>query len=1337
MSRAKTFFGRRRQELFAELNSQRQTGEFVDMVMMILDFVYTGQITISQDDVKDILQAAHKLKLKKIKKYCLEFMHRRIQQSNCLFFLHLANLYGFSDLKDVAKTTAVHEFWKASQYDGFLTLSSDELVDLLRTDLLKVTSEDEVTTSVIQWLDHDPDSRKQALPTILQEIHLSCVHVSVLRELESHPAVLESAECLAKVTAAKEEHLNGTSQLTAGAEGGGAKPKRKPPASDGLTIIVGGWKVEQPIPLKSVICLEPDDQHCYHITDLPIPALGYTSVANAGRHLYISGGCLSPMTRDGSHTSAPIKQAFCYDLLTDAWTQLPDMPRGRAEHQSVVVDGKLFLVGGDVEAASDEAASIDMTGPLSIDCYDLQKGTWIKPPTIPPINPSSKWNFKVASCGGKLVLVEGEIKIKESRETLCVHALDVPGREWTYSDISWGPAVYSSSSNISVDISVNAIDDKVYVCAYTRYGTLLFAYDVKTESLTMVKSAQASRSIKFLCTTLFERIDLPDDVPLPEGTMDATRMISIYDHELSFVDKVRRADGHIPFAVFGCSVLRTKKSSIGWYCRDRHAIYVNDDKDVIEMRPGHRCRGGLKRPDPSTRTVRFKNDDHSRDLGDKLVRQCNTGTYADVVLEVEGRKVRCHRAVLASTPYFKTMFSCSLKESNSRVVKLCGIDFNSLRKILTFLYKGSIQISGDNVQEILQAAHMLQIDEITEFCRSVIRDNIHACNCIGVMRLANLYGFSDLEEEARREAVTQFSEVRQDEEFLSLSTAELVDLLGDDCLKVTSEDEVVTSVVRWLDHDPESRKTSMPAILQKIRLPYVKVSMLEKLESHPGVLESAECLAKITAVKQGHLTGKLQLLEYEHKRSGRSDDMEITVGGWRGRAHYWHYVQAIPLESIICRDPDDQHSFHITKLPTAVSGYMSVARAERHLYVTGGRTHPLVGQGPHSAPSRQAFRYDFPEDTWTQLPDMTRGRAGHQSVVVGGKLFLVGGDTDDTPAFSMDCYDLEEDAWINPAPTLPEIDPSSTLRLVDTSSNHVVLIEIPTDTKECTTKDVLRRVLGWNLKVDRKQLIVHVLNTPTAPLGSDDDEFALTDDNSSLLDNPHSKSNGQVGRQPEAGFSQDNDKSTENDDDFAAILRDLPSLNCKDNEDAYDGDDEKEEEEEDKYDENEQWTRSDILLLYNLDGHDIYVISVNDKVYFHFVPAKETGQRNIHHVQVYNVKEKTTTDLLKVGGFSHSKRGFGRYYYVFDRFSDAIINHKFQDMAIEKGEASTSLFGPGTSLFGQSVLTVDKRGIGWYCRDLEKFENVDKPNQSPCVIAEDEEDQDTDTNDEEETDDDN
>ncbi|XP_078585844.1 kelch-like protein 30 [Branchiostoma floridae x Branchiostoma japonicum] len=414
---------------------------------------------------------------------------------------------------------------------------------------------------------------------------------------------------------------------------------------------------------------------------------------------------------------------------------------------------------------------------------------------------------------------------------------------------------------------------------------------------------------------------------------------------------------------------------------------------------------------------------HGRDLLAELASQREAGELIDVVVTVQRRRFPCHRAVLASTPYFKAMFSSKLSERKSRAIRLRGINANSFSKILDFLYTGEICIYEDDVQDILQAAHMLLFDKITEYCRKFIQDNHCLSNCLGVMQLADRYGFSELEKEARNQAVSNFSEIVQNEEFLTISKQTLLVLLTNENLPVTSEDDVVSSAIRWLDHDPNGRKTALVNILQTIHLSCVRVKVLEGLETHPVVRQSAECLATITAAKEEHLNGTKELqasaqefMTKSRPRLGISDDLAILVGGWDADTmlendRHEASTQPTPMQRIICVDTDTRQCYHITDLPTPVAGYMSVTCAERRLYVTGGSILPVLGEGPQTvtAPCRQAFQYDIVTDTWMALTDMPAGRAGHQSVVVDEKLFLVGGDVEETSKMFIDCYDLEKD----------------------------------------------------------------------------------------------------------------------------------------------------------------------------------------------------------------------------------------------------------------------------------------------------------------------------------------
>ncbi|CAH1277427.1 KLHL17 [Branchiostoma lanceolatum] len=142
------------------------------------------------------------------------------------------------------------------------------------------------------------------------------------------------------------------------------------------------------------------------------------------------------------------------------------------------------------------------------------------------------------------------------------------------------------------------------------------------------------------------------------------------------------------------------------------------------------------------------------------------------------------------------MFSTNLLESKAKVITLHDIDSSSFSKLLDFVYTGEIQIGKDDVQDILQVAHILQVEQVLEYWDMFIQRNLCPSNSVGVMLLANMYGLSSLKTSARRLVMTRFSEVGQSEGFLSLSTKQLLDLLEDKELRVANEDEIALSVMR-------------------------------------------------------------------------------------------------------------------------------------------------------------------------------------------------------------------------------------------------------------------------------------------------------------------------------------------------------------------------------------------------------------------------------------------------------------------------------------------------------------------------------------------------------------
>ena len=94
------------------------------------------------------------------------------------------------------------------------------------------------------------------------------------------------------------------------------------------------------------------------ITNMP-SARGDTGAAVLDGKLYVSGGQIR-----AEKTNKYLKIVECYDFATDTWTKLSDMNKGRAGHDLLVINGSLVAVGGDEGDGE------------SIEEYNVAEGIW-------------------------------------------------------------------------------------------------------------------------------------------------------------------------------------------------------------------------------------------------------------------------------------------------------------------------------------------------------------------------------------------------------------------------------------------------------------------------------------------------------------------------------------------------------------------------------------------------------------------------------------------------------------------------------------------------------------------------------------------------------------------------------------------------------------------------------------------------------------------------------------------------------------------------------------------------------------------------------------------------
>lgn len=218
---------------------------------------------------------------------------------------------------------------------------------------------------------------------------------------------------------------------------------------------------------------------------------------------------------------------------------------------------------------------------------------------------------------------------------------------------------------------------------------------------------------------------------------------------------------------------------------------------------------------------------HSNQLLKGLNQLRQRRELCDVELCAGKNRVSAHRVVLsACSPYFNAMFTGKLLESQKQVIYLKEVDESALHILVDFAYTGKAQVTQENVQVLLPAANMLQLNRVKEICCHFLVQQLHSSNCLGISKFAEAYSCQSLQKKSRKYVQDHFQDVIQHEEFLLLSASQLTELLRDDNLNVVSEQVVFEAVLSWIRHKLQDRISFLGKLLQYVRLPLLTLRFL-------------------------------------------------------------------------------------------------------------------------------------------------------------------------------------------------------------------------------------------------------------------------------------------------------------------------------------------------------------------------------------------------------------------------------------------------------------------------------------------------------------------------------
>ncbi|XP_075037754.1 actin-binding protein IPP isoform X2 [Mixophyes fleayi] len=335
--------------------------------------------------------------------------------------------------------------------------------------------------------------------------------------------------------------------------------------------------------------------------------------------------------------------------------------------------------------------------------------------------------------------------------------------------------------------------------------------------------------------------------------------------------------------------------------------------------------------------------------------------FCDLHIHIGQTVFGVHKLVLAaSSPYFAALLSGWMKESSDNVVYIQDVGPSSFQLLLDFIYSGSVHISTENVQELMTAADMLQLNHVVALCCDFLKEQIDPANCIGFFQFSEQLSCQPLLEFTESYIHAHFPEVQMGDEFLTLTKDQLVRVLRSEELCIEDEHQVFSAAMTWLQKDTATRKRHVVEVLEPVRFSLLPPQRLQK---------------NIEEVTDFSLRVALQTLLREYCEPSLS-----------------------PKDKKLC-------SFLQT------SRVRPRRKARKFLYAIGGYTRLQGGRWSDSRALSCVERFDTFSQYWSTVSSLHQARSGMCAAVLEGRIYVIGGEKDSMIFDCVECYDPVSKQW--------------------------------------------------------------------------------------------------------------------------------------------------------------------------------------------------------------------------------------------------------------------------------------------------------------------------------------
>ncbi|KAK3100035.1 hypothetical protein FSP39_013760 [Pinctada imbricata] len=306
-----------------------------DIMKQLIDFAYTADISITQENAQQLLSAANLVQIHTIIQACCNFLESEMDPSNCLGIHCFAEAHVCDELSDKARQYVIEHFSEVARQEEILLLPKDKLIEFIKQDDLHVESEEIVLDAILLWVKHDPKHRVQQLADVFQYVRLPLVSPYYLFDKVDTDQLLMSAPgCRPYLDEAMKYHILKDRRIEM------SSPRMVPRRCMAVNTVVyiTGGEIYNRNYLNCVEGYSLDGGTWVKLKELPFSRCHHCSVVSEDSHLYIAGGY--------NKEQVVVSNVMRYERYLDKWIKVASMNVPRAKFGMAALDGYIYAIGG-------------------------------------------------------------------------------------------------------------------------------------------------------------------------------------------------------------------------------------------------------------------------------------------------------------------------------------------------------------------------------------------------------------------------------------------------------------------------------------------------------------------------------------------------------------------------------------------------------------------------------------------------------------------------------------------------------------------------------------------------------------------------------------------------------------------------------------------------------------------------------------------------------------------------------------------------------------------------------------------------------------------------------